>query len=378
MDPIDGYWVELAELGERERLAWGNGGNSTMSTCTYAATRYVFKEYSEEFRSVVDQNALGRLIRWRDTLPDEDRKHLDRIAAWPRYRIRHNSVLLGVLLPFAPERFFHQTYPDGQYLPNVIANLVRRTTSESVIPGAPVHVKTSALGNAADVLLWFHRQGVLVNDLRELNILCTELGAAAYFVDCDVMIGPWGTAAPPAAPEYLRELLPADARPSREIELTRLAWVSVWILLDDFSLRDIPQARLTTIIDARDAELITRTGNRQPVDMENWRRLASRWIRWTARVRVGPPPGEPRVGMSKPWLLPPTRKMPAPPPHSTAGWVPEPYRRPLVPVPAAPSSTLLPQPMKPQRHGRTVLLVTAAILLLLGLATLTLMYGGPQ
>jgi hypothetical protein len=368
--------VELAQLSEPSRLPWGNAGNSTMWTCTFAGKRYVFKEYSEEFRAMADQNALGRLIRWRDTLPDEDRRYLDRVAAWPRYRVRKNGTLLGVLLPFAPESFFRQTFPDGQYRPNVIANLVRRTMDGNVISGATVHVKTSAIGNAADVLLWFHRLGVLVNDVRELNILCTELGSAVHYVDCDVMIGPWGSVGPPAAPEYLQELLPHGAAPSREIELTRLAWVAVWILLDDFSLRGIPQARLTAVIDAKDAELIARTGNLEPFDMENWRRLANRWIKWTARASLGPPPGEPEVVTPKPWL-PPTRKMATAPRQPAKGWVPERYKRPAQPR-TSPRSVLVPQAAEPRGHGITALVVAVAavVVVLLGLAAFSVLQGG--
>jgi hypothetical protein len=375
VDPITRYWVELAELGERRRLPWGNTGNSTMWDCTFAGTRFVYKEYSDEFRAVADQNALGKLITWRDTLPDDERRQLDRVAAWPRYRVRRNDTLLGVLLPFAPDMFFRRMAPHGVPHPNVIANLVRRTPEGNVIPGAAVFVKTSAIGHAADVLLRFHKLGVLVNDVRELNILCTKDGSAVYYVDCDVMIGPWGRVGPPAAPEYLQGLLPAGAPPSPRIEFAKLAWVAVWILLDDFGLRGTQQTRLTAIIDAKDAGLITQTSLMGPIDMEDWRRLAARWIRWTASATVGPPPGEPTVVTPRPLVLPRTLKMHETQQKSTRGWVPERFKRPQL---ATPVMQTLTAPVAQRRgHGVTVLLVaTAAVLVLVGLAAVSLLSRG--
>ncbi|GAA3301688.1 hypothetical protein Dvina_05625 [Dactylosporangium vinaceum] len=373
MDSLTRYWVELGELGERRRLPWGNAGNSTMWQCTFAGSRFVFKEYSDEFRASADQNALGRLIGWRDSLPDQDRAHLDRVAAWPRYRVRHNGTLLGVLMPFAPARFFREMAPDGAVQPNVIANLVRRTMDGNVIPGAVVFVKTSAIGHAADVLLWFHRQKVLVNDVRELNILCAKDGSAVHYVDCDVMIGPWGRVGSPAAPEYLQELLPSGEPPSPRIEFAKLAWVAVWILLDDFSLRGPQQAQLTRIIDAKDAELISQTGLMGPIDMENWRRMAGRWIRWTASAKVGPPPGERTVITPTPYLKP-TRKMPDPRPADRSRWVPERFKQPMPAV----TMPAVPVPDAPRRsHGVTVLLVAAAaVVMLVGLAALNVLLQG--
>ncbi|MEV4518457.1 hypothetical protein AB0K00_57060 [Dactylosporangium sp. NPDC049525] len=344
--------MELAQLRDRERLGWGDAGNSTMWSCAYAGMHYVYKEYSEEFRAEADQHALGGLIGWRDALPPEVRRHLDRVASWPRYRVRHNGMLLGVLIPRAPHQFFRPTYPDGQIRPNVIANLVSRRINDTVIAGATVPMKQNAIGNATDILLWFHRQDVLVNDVRELNILCTESGSEAYFVDCDVMIGPWGAVGPPAAPGYLQSLLPS-AKPSRQLELVKLAWVAVWLLLDDFSLQSVPLARLTTVINAADATLIAQTANREPVDLENWRRLAGRWIKWTARATVGVTPMStgPQVVTPSAWPLPPTKVMPPAAPSSPAGtgWVPAPYKRPRAPARTAPRATLTPQPVEERR-----------------------------
>jgi hypothetical protein len=376
VDPIADYWVEHAELSRRKPLGWDDAGNSTMWMCEYAGKEFAFKEYSDEFRAGADQNALGGLIRWRDQLSDDDRRRLDRVAAWPRYRVRHNGVLLGVLLPVAPTAFFRPTYPDGQYRPNVIANLIRRRTVDgTVMAGANVPAKTSAIGNAVDVLLWFHRHAVFVNDVRELNILCTEQGSATYFVDCDVMIGPWGRVGPVAAPEYLMELLP-NATPSRLVELARLAWVTVWILLDNFSLRTAPLARLTTVVDARDADLIVRTVRMEPINVDDWRLLANRWIRWTARAPVRPSSGRSPVITPTSWL-PPTLKMPEPPRAQSGRWVPAPYRRPGPVTQTVSPARRVAEPIAPRHRVAPVGLVAALVTVgLLALAGIALWQGG--
>jgi hypothetical protein len=195
------------------------------------------------------------------------------------------------------------------------------------------------------------------------------------------MIGPWGAVGPPAAPEYMREVLPR-AHPSRELDLMKLAWVAIWILLDKFSLRTIPHVELTTVIDARDAALITQTAAGQPFSPENWRRLAGRWIRWTGRAPVGPPPGEQEVIIPSPWhpgppLAPTILDRPPVAPRPSSGWVPDAYRRPRQPTTAARRSTLAPPTVEPRRFGITVLLIAAVMAVLLGLGALSLVIGGP-
>jgi hypothetical protein len=279
-----------------------------------------------------------------------------------------------VLLPFAPDEYFLAARSDGYSRPNVIANLIRRTMDGNVLPGAPVDLKKSALGNATDVLLWFHQRGVYANDVRELNILCSEPGSA-YFVDCDVMISHWGQVGPVAAPEYLIELLPKRSGPSREIELARLAWVALWILLDDFSLRDVPLAQLTKVIDARDADLIMRTALCRPIHVDEWRRLANRWMRWKARAR---PHEQPPVVTPTSYVLPPTQKMPEPSrPQSKSRWVPEPYRRPI-PARSTPTDGLEPARVASGGRGMPVsLVVTLASVVVVALVVVALVQGGP-
>ncbi|MET7397558.1 hypothetical protein ABZS66_29140 [Dactylosporangium sp. NPDC005572] len=361
MDSIDdGYWVEYHELRDLHRLGWRDAGNSTLWECTYDREQYVFKEYSDDFRADADSRALGRLIAWRDGLNDNRRDHLDLVAAWPRFRVREGGVLLGVLVPFATARF----YQAGQRMhPQTLAFLVRYTVQGQVRQGAPDRVKTRAIGHAAEVLQWFHQRQVLVNDVRESNILCTDDGAAVYYVDCDVMIGPWGSVGSPAAPDFIATLVPSAARPTPASDFARLAWVAIWLLLNDFSLSHVQVERLTPTLDAGAARLLVRTSGGADVNLDEWRRLAARWTGHdkgqaaveTEVLQPEPEPGPPPVRV-------PTRRFVAVvrPPHPSR-WVPTQYRRETVLVAGTPRQPSAP-PAGGWREANLVLIVLLVVM----------------
>ena len=360
MDPITDFWLEHDELRELEPLRWADAGNSTLWTCEHAGELYVFKQYSEEFLADADQEALGGMIAWRRLLPRSDRVHLDRVTVWPRYRVRSHGRLVGVLIPFATREFYHQQHLDEPARPHTIAYLTRVGAKQA----APTMVKCRALGHAAEVLLWLHARQVRVNDLRESNILCARDGSAVCYVDCDVMMGPWGAVGPVAAPQYLADVLPPEARPAtgreqprQEAEIARLAWMAMWVLLDDFSLRRVRPPMLSGIIDEIDAKLLVRSGRLQAVDPNEWRRLAGRWTsRWTATARVSAP-----VGALTP-RLPPTHELAVRPRPSE--WVPARYRRLSVAVPVVERMQLEEAIGHTTRRGRTLLLLFLAVVVM--------------
>jgi len=281
VDPLNRGQANAGELQNLRAVTWGDAGNSTLRLCTYRNQSYLFKEYSTDFRAEVDDRALGELIRWREGLPPDDRDELDRVAAWPRFQVRDGEALVGVLVPPAPPAFYARTISGEGSRPRSMDYLIRFSTGAGEVRGASVPDKKRAIGNAVAVLLWFHRQNVRVNDVRESNILCTADGRAVLYVDCDVMMGPWGAVSSGAAPEYLAALLrhqpdPFDF-PTREVELARVAWLATFVLLDDFRLRDVPADRLARHIGTADAELLRRTARIEAVDIDDWRELAEDW-----------------------------------------------------------------------------------------------------
>ncbi len=399
MDPLTGHRADRYDLGEVRRAPWGDVGNSTLHWCTYRGHSYLFKEYSTEFRAEVQTHALGGLIDWRDKLAPDDRDWLDRVASWPRFQVVDDGLVVGVLVPPAPQPFYKRSMSGGGSHPRSMEYLIRFDTGEGEAKGASVRDKRRAIGNAAAALLWFHRQNIRVNDLRESNILCTADGTAVYYVDCDVMMGPWGVVSPGAAPEYLAAVLrhkpdPFEP-PSRETELARVAWLATFILLNDFRLRDVPVERLTRHTGAAEADLLRRTAMMHSIDINDWHALARNWAEnpWVGYARVpgsaaeGPeePPGP--GSAQRPTVVTATVRMP--PTRVLASerrsrrpnqWLPEHLRQ--AQPPPAPFPSLLDQqhivPAAPPTRGpgRFALVTIAAVVLVFGLIAAYAAAGG--
>ncbi|WP_433360113.1 hypothetical protein ACQPZX_26150 [Actinoplanes sp. CA-142083] len=382
MDTVTDYWVEAAELERQHPLHWADAGNSRLFRVDFEGQEYLYKEYTEAFRSDADQHALGRLIAWRDTLAAHDRAHLDGVAAWPRFRVRHNGLLLGVLLPFAPERFYEKGRDDPR--PRMLAQLIRLKADGRIRPGAEPEVKHAALGHAVEVLLWFHSHRVVINDVRELNVLCAKFGTDVFYVDCDVMAGPWRGVGPAAAPGYMAKAIPGLDRPTRETDIARLAWMAAAILLDDLALPEVREDQLRKVTDPAAARLLTTASRPGAIDEDGWRKLIDRWTapRWTATAKVGgaaeapPAPAPP---------LPPTRPVPMFQAESVGSTfkVPPRFRRPdpvygLPPAPMLPAVVAPPGPLEWLRgRGRVLLVGTViAVLALCGLVTLSMSLRG--
>ena len=374
------YWVESAELDRVEPLRWSDAGNSQLFSCRYDDRPYLYKEYADDFRRDADQHALGDLIRWRDTLSAYDRDKLDSMAAWPRFRVRRDGFLRGVLLPFAPERFYER---DGSApRPRMLSELIRLKAAGEVRPGARGDIKQAALGHAIEVLLWFHSQRVVVNDVREVNILCARWGTDVFYVDCDVMVGPWRPVGPPAAPAYMQNAIPGLDRPSRETDVARLAWMAAAILLDDLALPEVRADQLRKVTDPGAAQLLAEASRPGPIDDDRWRKLVDRWTapRWEARARV--PGQEPEPVAAS---LPPTRPVPifVAEQVGTSFRVPERFRRadPVYGLPPAPMLPVAPTPPSPlaglsDRARLALILGIVGLLALCGLVTLSMSLRG--
>ena len=384
MDTVDGYWVEAGELDQHRALHWADAGNSRLFSVELDGRDYLYKEYTDAFRADADQHALGRLIAWRDGLAEHDRERLDTVAAWPRYRVREDGLLRGVLLPFALEPFYEQA--GNGWRPRMLSDFIRLTADGQVRPAARPDVKHAALGHAADVLLWFHGRGVVVNDVRELNVLCTKHGTDVFYVDCDVMVGPWRSVGPAAAPEYMAKAIPGLDRPSRETDIARLAWTAAAILLDDLALPEVREDRLLGVTDPASASLLAASSRPGAVDVEGWRRLSVRWTapHWTATSPVPGPAAESQEPPA-PAPLPPTRPVPmfVAQEVGTSFRVPPRFRRPdpvygLPPPPMLPAVADPPGPWSQLSRRTRVLLIGALVTLLAvcGLFALTMSLRG--
>jgi hypothetical protein len=391
VDTVTEYWVEAGELSRPVPLHWADAGNSRMFRVCLDGQELLYKEYTEEFREGADQHALGRLIGWRDTLSRHDRDHLDRVAAWPRYRVRHHGALMGVLVPFAPGAYFEQG--DDGPRPRMLAQLIRLRSAGRILHGASSDVKHTALGRAADVLFWFHSHRVIVNDVRELNVLCTPQGTDVFYVDCDVMTGPWRNVGPPAAPGYMMKAIPGLERPSRETDIARLSWMAAAILLDDIALPEVRPDQLLKVTDPAAAQLLATASRPGTIDDLGWRGLIERWTAPRATGYAGVPGTAGRPFETSAAAEPVTASVPLPPTRpvpmfrveqaSPSFRVPDRFRRPdpayrLPAAPLLPAAVEPPSPWSRLSHRHRVLLLGGflVILAVCGVVTLSMSVRG--
>jgi hypothetical protein len=270
-----------------------DGGAAELSQADYRGRTYVFKRYHEELRSVARADELGRMLRWRCGLGEDERSRLDAVAAWPRHIVWDGDRLLGVLTPRAP----------GAYLagprPRTLDRLAMTMDAGAgrTLGRSPESIKLSALGHLVDAVLHLHALGVVINDLYAHNVLVSAFGDAVLLVDCDSMTGEhWEPVLPVnLTPEWIRTAVPGVDRPTRATDLARLALVVITTMVDPDLERIGPRdvAGLARLLgSAVDAEFVCRTLQEPDVGavaVQQWRELGARW-RTASATAAAPAP----------------------------------------------------------------------------------------
>jgi hypothetical protein len=136
-----------------------DGGNAHLRWCRYGDRVLLCKQFTEKHLAAVDAEALRRLIRWRLDLPADERERLDEFTAWPLATVTEHSVLIGVLVPPADERFF-SIRRNGRRTPRDLFEL------PGAGAGGPVEAGTLiVLGRLVEAVRRLHGHGVVVNEL---------------------------------------------------------------------------------------------------------------------------------------------------------------------------------------------------------------------
>lgn len=301
-------WVDdrRVQRGGWHRLLVVPGGNSTLHPCVLLGRRYLLKWYPEERLDELDVAALAGLVRWRGELSTADRSRLDRSFSWPHYIVTRSRRTRGVLVPVAADEFLFES--NGYYRPRMLSNLSR--------PGQPARsaqramVRATAL--AAREMLWLHGLDAIVHDVQPDNILWSRR-CGIYYVDCDTMVGPWGSAFPPVAPADFEDAIPDVYQPSRSIDFARLAWTAIGLLLGS-DLVEAPGTddvrRLVDLLDWESAELLVEAAGAKGTGEH----LVGRWHEFIRRFACSTP--DPLLPTSYPvW----TRRV-------GTGWMPDDLR----------------------------------------------------
>lgn len=134
----------------------------------------------------LDPDGLEALVGWRRGLGRPDLAMIDQATSWPLDTLTvTEDGRLGVVIPRAPDRFFHTV--NGSTIPRDIswaylADAVRFAGLEPARPAAAARV-VRQLAGVYDV---FNRNGVAYGDLSHTNALWSG-GARpdVYLIDCD-------------------------------------------------------------------------------------------------------------------------------------------------------------------------------------------------
>lgn len=156
-------------------------------------TLRVVKCFKTSFREPLKSSHVARLVRWRTALAPSDRAFLDMACAWPREVVVDSGVVVGFLMPKAPDCFWQNTLP-GEY---------RATTLDDFRSPDPVLrtedadwlTRLRTLDQYVEVVKFFEARRVVYPDLSGMNVLWTtvrsEMGQRyprIFLLDCDSSI----------------------------------------------------------------------------------------------------------------------------------------------------------------------------------------------
>ncbi|WP_249999059.1 hypothetical protein [Actinoplanes sp. M2I2] len=278
---------ELTPATTAEPLDLEEGGTAKVSQVTYAGRPYLFKRYHDELRDAVRPQPLRKMLDWRRERSADERAWLHNGAAWVRHLVWEGDRLTGLLVPQAP--------------PDFIAGRQPRTL-DTLAHDRPTPVKLNAFGHLIAAVAWFHRRGVVINDLHAYNVLVRATGAGVYLVDCDSMTGEHWEPVLPAnlAPDQMRDVIPDVDRPRPEVDYARLAQIIVTTTLD-LDVAEIATLDEDATFGSLCRELTepvalflcaARTCESGPGAVEEWARLGDLW-RQPARAWVRMPDRRP-------------------------------------------------------------------------------------
>lgn len=140
--------------------------------------------------------ALAEMIAWRRALDGDQRRQLDRLAAWPLAIVNGADGPVGIAMHDVSGRFeVPFTMPSGRRQP-VLLSLEHLLGSDDYLELRGLGVRLDTRMRAAVVerisgaLAFLHRRAVIVADIAPNNLLIGfgARGPAACFIDCDSMV----------------------------------------------------------------------------------------------------------------------------------------------------------------------------------------------
>jgi hypothetical protein len=333
----------------------------------------LFKVYTPEVSSDVDDEAMEALLQWPASLSPQVRRVMLPQLAFPEAVVVDGSQVLGVLMSEASSRFTRVNRRNqriGRFI-DQLSNTPAMASTVGATYFEPPH-RLALLGSLLRLLADLHLHGVVVGDLQPQNILVTDdpREPAVLLLDCDALwIRGRHTLAnlPLQAQRYMCPYAPWPL--TEESDTYKAGLVAVRCLKDNESARPFDENHFRRFLPGWQVERLAamiRPGRR--VHREGLRELGAAW-----RARVGPGGelyNETDVGGVEPWrpLIRVSLDAPIPP-----------LAEPPLPVPSA-SEDLPPSPGPPPTSlpaTVTAAALVSVVLLLALLATLlTLVRAG--
>ena len=140
----------------------------------------LLKIYTSSTLRGISIEALESLIQWRQELPAQDKRFLDKHTAWPpRKLVYDNSDFVGTLLQVAPEEYWR--FKNKKRIPrNGSAVTSTLKNGEFFNHATRLHV----MGSLLSIIIWLHKHNVVVGDIHLGNYLVGSNGSV-MLIDMD-------------------------------------------------------------------------------------------------------------------------------------------------------------------------------------------------
>ncbi|MFD8014265.1 hypothetical protein [Streptomyces sp. NPDC058955] len=181
MTADDGADVEQARLPLAGKLTAGGQGEVHE---VGGPGDLLFKRYLEPQKA--DGSALAALVALRLGLAPEERRRLDREAAWPLCRVTDGGRVVGFLMRRAPASMTWRT-AKGETRLTELQFLLREPKAATRTVRQPTPEERLALGVAlAELVDRLHTMGLVVGDLSQANVLWSlDPEPSVHLIDCD-------------------------------------------------------------------------------------------------------------------------------------------------------------------------------------------------
>lgn len=174
--------IDVAQVGTVGALVAQPGGQGSVH---YLPDKpgHLLKLYGSA--TTVDVTALEELCRFPDRLTGADKALLSRATAWPMQVVDVGGGKVGVVLPVAPDRFFHTV--EGDRKPRGLDWAFRADSCRfaGLSPASPV-AAVVMMRQICQVFDLFSRHHVAYGDVSGNNLLWSGgRRPEVFFIDCD-------------------------------------------------------------------------------------------------------------------------------------------------------------------------------------------------